>query len=126
MKKETILNDSELVPTQKEREMVEKMSGFGVPTEQIASLIRDSIDNETLIKHFSKELQTGKAKANSRIGQTLFQKAMDGDTAAMIWWSKSQMRWSGVERLEHTSPDGSMTPVAGVVHVYIPDNKRDK
>jgi hypothetical protein len=34
----------------------------------------------------------------------LFQKATGGDTTAMIWWSKTQMRWS--ERIELTGADG--------------------
>jgi len=33
-----------------------------------------------------------------------------GDTTAMIWWSKTQMRWAETQKLEHTSPDGSMSP----------------
>jgi hypothetical protein len=97
-------------PTDREREKVEAMSGFGVPYRQIAVLVRDGIDEVTLIKYFANELLAGKAKANSKIGQTLYQKAMDGDTTAMIFWAKTQMRWSETARIEHTSPDGSMTP----------------
>jgi hypothetical protein len=80
-------------PTETERNQVEAMSGYGVPIEQIAALIRDGIDAETLRKHFKRELTTGKAKANAKIGQTLFQKATSGDTTAAIWWSKTQMGW---------------------------------
>lgn len=87
------------VPTPEERKQVEAMSGYGVPTEQIACLIRDGIDNETLVKHFKRELAQGKAKANSKVGQTLFQKATSGDTSAAIWWSKTQMRWSETKNL---------------------------
>jgi hypothetical protein len=79
-------------PTDEERRQVEAMSGYGVPFEQIAVLTRD-IDLNTLKKHFKSELIQGKAKANSKIGQTLFQKATGGDTTAMIWWSKTQMGW---------------------------------
>jgi hypothetical protein len=42
----------------------------------------------------------GKAKANSKIGQTLFQKATGGDTTAMIWWSKTQMGWKETKEVE--------------------------
>ena len=83
------------------------MSGFGVPIEQIAILIRGGIDADTLRKHFSQELIAGKAKANSQVGRTLFQKAMDGDTTAMIWWSKTQMRWSEIQKHEVTGADGA-------------------
>jgi hypothetical protein len=97
-------------PTKDERTKVEAMSGYGVPIEQIAVLIRDGIDTDTLRKYFHTELQAGKAKANAKIGQTLFQKAVGGDTTAMIWWSKTQMKWAETQKVEHTSPDGSMSP----------------
>ena len=96
-------------PTDHERKQVEAMSGYGVPIEQIAVLVRDGIDADTLRKHFAQELIAGKAKANAQVGKTLFQKVMAGDTTAAIWWTKTQMRWAETHRLEHTSPDGSMT-----------------
>ena len=93
-------------PTDAERKQVESMSGFGVPISQISSLIRDGIDDDTLKKHFKSELINGKAKANSQIGQTLFQKAKGGDTSAMIWWSKTQMGWKETVLNEHTGANG--------------------
>ena len=98
------------VPTEHERKQVEAMSGYGLPIDQIAVLVRDGIHVETLRTHFAQELISGKAKANGQVGKTLFQKVMSGDTTAMIWWTKTQMRWAETHRLEHTSPDGSMTP----------------
>ncbi len=81
------------VPTEKERIQVQAMSGYGIPEEQIAVMVGDGICVETLKKHFEKELVLGKAKANLGVGKTLYQKAMDGDTAAAIFWAKTQMRW---------------------------------
>ena len=94
-------------PTDAERKQVEAMSGYGLPIEQIAILVRNGIDADTLRKHFATELIAGKAKANSGVGRTLFQKAMGGDTAAMIWWSKTQMRWAETQKHEHTGADGA-------------------
>jgi hypothetical protein len=94
-------------PNDHERKQVEAMSGYGLPIEQIAILVRDGIDTDTLRKHFATELVAGKAKANSGVGRTLFQKAMGGDTAAMIWWSKTQMRWKEVQQHEITGADGA-------------------
>lgn len=93
-------------PTDAERKQVEAMSGYGLPIEQIAVLVRGGIDTDTLRKHFATELVAGKAKANSGVGRTLFQKAMGGDTAAMIWWSKTQMRWSETQKHELVGADG--------------------
>lgn len=75
------------------RRMVESMAGFGVPQVDIAALVGTGISVDALTRHFRRELDQGKAKANAKIGQTLFQKAIGGDTASLIWWSKAQMRW---------------------------------
>lgn len=99
-------------PTKEERKQVEAMAGYGVPHEQIAVLIgEDGIDADTLKKHFKKELAQGKAKANARVGQTLFQKATAGDTTAAIWWSKTQMGWKDTQAHEISGPDGSAIKV---------------
>jgi hypothetical protein len=97
-------------PTPAERKQVEALSGYGLPIEQIAVLVRDGIHIDTLRAHFTSELHSGKAKANAQVGKTLFQKVMAGDTTAAIWWSKTQMRWKETQHHEHTSPDGTMSP----------------
>lgn len=106
-------------PTDSERKQVEAMSGYGLPIEQIAVLVRGGIDSDTLRKHFATELIAGKAKANSGVGRTLFQKAMGGDTAAMIWWSKTQMRWKEVQQHELTGIDGAPIEFAKIERVVI-------
>ena len=93
-------------PTDDDRKLVQSMSGYGVPFEQIAALVCGGIDNDTLKKYFKKELIDGKAKANAKVGQTLFQKAVGGDTTAAIWWSKTQMRWKETVVNEHGGIDG--------------------
>ena len=106
-------------PTDHERKQVEAMSGYGLPIEQIAILVRGGIDTDTLRKHFATELVAGKAKANSGVGRTLFQKAMGGDTAAMIWWSKTQMKWKETQAHELTGADGAPLEFAKIERVVI-------
>jgi hypothetical protein len=95
-----------LQPTDKDRKQVEAMSGYGVPIEQIAAVAMGGISIESLYQHFRTELVTGKANINGKVGQTLAQKALSGDTAAMIWWSKSRMGWKEKVELEHSGPGG--------------------
>lgn len=91
--------------TTEERRQVELLAGLGLPLRDISMLIRDGINHKTLSDHFEMELQRGVARANARISQTLFEKATkDKDTTAMIWWTKSRMRWT--ERHEITGADG--------------------
>ncbi len=87
-----------LVPTDDERRQVAAMAGYGVPFAMIASLIQGGIDEDTLNKHFKDELTQGKARACAKVGQSLFQKCMDGDTTAAIWWTKTQMGWKDTSR----------------------------
>lgn len=107
------------VPSDDERKQVEALSGYGLPQEQIAILIRGGIGLDTLREHFATELVSGKAKANGQVGKTLFQKAMGGDTAAMIWWSKAQMRWAETQKHEHTGTDGAPIEIKKIERVIV-------
>jgi len=106
-------------PTVAERKQVEALSGYGLPIEQIAVLVREGIDTDTLRKHFATELVSGKAKANGQVGKTLFQKVMAGDTTAAIWWSKTQMRWAETQKHELTGADGVPLEFAKIERVII-------
>jgi hypothetical protein len=88
--------------TQEDRDRVEKMAGVGVGQKQIAALINDGIDEDTLVKHFGKELQQGRAKAHAKVGGKLFQKCMDGDTTSIIFYCKTQMGMREIQSIEHT------------------------
>lgn len=104
-------------PTADERNQVEALSGYGLPQEQIATLVRGGIALVTLREHFEKELVAGKAKAGARVGKTLFEKAIGGDTTAMIWWSKTQMRWAETQKHEITGAEGGALEVKTTLDV---------
>jgi len=89
-------------PTPELREQAQNLSGYGVPHDQIAALL--GVSDETLRKYFGPELKLGKAKANSAVGSRLWQKAMEGDVASMIWWSKAQMRWREETNVQAVAP----------------------
>ena len=88
-------------PTDEERKLVEQMSAVGIPQSNIAMVLRDGIDDKTLRKHFRKELDTAATKANAKIGGTLFNKAVNGDTSAAIFWAKTGMGWKETSVQEH-------------------------
>jgi hypothetical protein len=96
-------------PNDKDREMVEKLANWGVAEHHIAPLIGDGINTTTLRKYFMTELERGRAKASAGIGQTLFQKAMAGDVASLIWWTKTQMRWTEAPRQIEVTGNISIT-----------------
>lgn len=94
-------------PTEKTRKEVETLSGFGVPQDDIAVLLE--ISDKTLRKYYPNEIAKGIAKANARVGQTLFQQATSGNnTAATIFWLKARAGWRekhDVDVTIHTDPD---------------------
>ncbi len=92
-------------PTDEQKKLVETSAGLGLPHEQIGSLI--GIDDKTLRKHYREQLDLGKAKASAQIAKTLFNKAQSGDTTALIWWTKAQMRWAETQKQEITGADGA-------------------
>ena len=92
-------------PTDDQRKKVQRASGLGLPHEQISALV--GISPPTLRKHYSLELGLGKAESSAAIADTLFNKAQAGDTTAMIWWTKAQMRWSETVKQELTGQDGA-------------------
>jgi hypothetical protein len=54
------------------------------------------IDPKTLRKHYREELDTGSIKANSRIAESLYKKAVgEGpqSVAACIFWLKTRAHW---------------------------------
>lgn len=111
-------------PTKKERELVEILSGRGLSIELISSLVRDGIDNDTLKKHFSHELLIGKAKTGSRISEKLIEKALDGDTQALIWFTKAQLKWAEASKLQLSGDDeGAPIQIAKIERVIIDNGK---
>lgn len=91
-------------PTAENRATVQLHATVGTKHEMIASII--GIDDKTLRKHYRDELDQSKAKANASIGGALFNKAKAGDTAAMIFWMKTQAGWKETAVVEHTGADG--------------------
>ena len=110
-------------PTLLERKRVVELAGYGMNQDHIASLIRDGINKETLAKYFHTELVTGKALVNAEVGQLYINKIRSGDTAALIWWTKSQMGWSEKQRHEITGPDGEPIQFSRIERVIVDPKK---
>ena len=92
--------------------LVESLSQYGVPQEEIAQRIGISVD--TMVNVYRAEILRGRGNANANVGKRLFQKAMDGDTTALIFWAKTRLGWRETSRTEVVSPDGSMSPASPV------------
>ena len=85
-------------PTDDQRRTVLSMTGFGIPVEDIAKVIinpntKSPICKQTMYTYFKTELETGHVKANSKVAESLYKQAIDGNTTASIWWTKTRMGW---------------------------------
>ena len=85
------------------RRQVEALAGYGIPEAEIAGVV--GIDAKTLRKHYRHELDHGHTKANSRVAESLYRKAL-GDGAqsvtAAIFWLKTRAGWKETWVQENT------------------------
>jgi hypothetical protein len=83
------------VPTDDSRKLVESLSGFGIPQDEIARLV--GIDPKTLRFHYADQIELGGIKATAKVAQNLFTMACkptrEGLSAA-IFWLKVRAGWS--------------------------------
>ena len=90
-------------PTSQQRKMVESMSAYGIPQDDISKVIGISID--TLAKHYREELDTATAKANAKVAETLYRQATNADNprsaTAAIFWLKTRGGWKETSVHEH-------------------------
>ncbi len=107
-------------PTDETRKLVRKLSGFGLPQEQICLLINGGITKPTLHKHYREDLDRGIAEANGKVIGALFKNAVDHENVgAQIFWAKARLGWidSGpapvsinVTKIELVAADVSQVP----------------
>ena len=73
---------------------VEALAGFSLSADEIARVL--DVDAALIKSAFAKELESGALKANARVAESLYRKALgDGREAvtAAIFWLKTRARW---------------------------------
>ena len=91
--------------TDENKKLVKTLAAVGITFEDIATKLE--ISSDTLVKYYKKDLDDGRIDANASIGQTLFQQAKNGNTAAAIFWLKTRARWKETQAVELSGPDGA-------------------
>ena len=79
---------NEHVPTERSRERVRDLVMSGAPKYIIAEIIE--IDDQTLTKHYKRELKVAKTEAIERIGKTVYQQALEGNEKSQALYLKTQ------------------------------------
>ena len=89
-------------PTEARRQTVLMLLASGSTAGKIAEVL--GIDQKTLRKHYRRELDVGFAEMNARVTGRLYNKCMEGDTGAIVWWDKTRAGMS-----EKVNLAGSLT-----------------
>lgn len=110
-------------PSKATRELVALHTTMGTTQETIARLIE--IDEKTLRKHYRDELDLAKAKANATVGGRLYNKAIGGDTTAMIFWMKTQGGWREGQNIDHTSGGKPIKSFSDMYGGRVPRDEND-
>lgn len=114
------MQGKEHIPTDESRKLVRSLSAVGVRYVDIAQKLE--ISDDTLVKHYKKELEDGRIDANASIGQTLFQQAKDGNTSAAIFWLKTRAGWKETQAHEISGADGQPLPLSIGITFVKPDS----
>lgn len=77
--------------TETTRSTVSAMAAFGITYDTIAHSL--GICEDTLRRHYKSELKHGKQLAIAKVANSLFKKAVGGDTASMCFYLKTQGGW---------------------------------
>ncbi|MDB9704591.1 hypothetical protein OAA86_11030 [Rhodospirillales bacterium] len=78
-------------PNQKDRDIIAMMTASGIPQVNIGRCI--GIDVKTMKKYYKTVMECSGDMANAKVAQSLFNQAINGNTSAAIWWTKSRMGW---------------------------------
>ena len=91
--------NNEHTPTAEMRERVAFLSVNGIGQGRISEIL--GIAEKTLRKHYRDELDNSLDNKNSQVAQSLFKKALEGDTGAMCFWLKTRAGWKETVRNEN-------------------------
>lgn len=73
---------------------VEAMTGYGLSASDIACVLE--IDEDALLADYGQQLRAGPIKANARVAESLYRKAVGDDRQAVtaaIFWLKTRGSW---------------------------------
>lgn len=77
-------------------DQIQAMSQYGTPQDEIAEMVNLSL--LTLRKLYSKELKHGYNIAKLSVRKKLYEHCMAGDTACLIFYAKTQLKWREADK----------------------------
>jgi hypothetical protein len=109
--------------TEKDLRQIELLSGLGLTLPKICACIGISpselSERAKTEEEVSGVLLRGRAKAEAAVSKSLFERATEGDVAAIRFWLASRAGWT-IENREKNAP-----AAAAQIVIYLPENGRD-
>lgn len=91
--------------TEKDLRQIEMLAGLGLTLPKIAAIMGFSVELLEKRKRTHEELNTvlerGRAAAEARVGKSLFERAIEGDVAAIRWWEMTRAGRTVEQRTEN-------------------------
>ena len=100
-------------PTDEQRRMVRALSGYGVPHDDIALIVKCS--PPTLRKRFRRNLTWARRRQREGRADAVSAGDQRENTAAMIFWLKARAGWREKQVVEVTGKDGADMPPSRVL-----------
>jgi hypothetical protein len=109
-------------PLEIDLDHVEHLAGLGLSEAAICASLGISQGTLTRRKRdsdqFDQALKRGKAHAHAQVAAVLFDKALEGDVGAIVWWEKTRAGLSDRVTQEHTGAGGG--PLVREIVVELP------
>ena len=96
---------NEHIMDERKIEMAQKYFVMGIQLDIIADIL--NISTSTLNKYYREHMVIAQAEAVGRIGEIVYEKALDGDLQAAQFFLKPRGGWSETKHHEHTGAEGN-------------------
>ena len=102
-------------PTDADRATVKNMVAAGIPCREICECLgQDGIDEETMRKHFRREIHISRNSVSAFAMSVVVNALKAGDMDAAKFWLRCRAGWKETERHEITGADGGPVRTADV------------
>lgn len=106
-----------------DKERITGMALAGVNHEIIAKVMKMS--RTTLYKYYRDDLDWAKASCNGMVANALFKNAFkENNTAAQIFWMKTQAGWRETNRVEHSLDESMLNPTTIELAGHVKDDEQ--
>ncbi len=99
--------------TAEHQSVVEALAFMGVSRKTIGEYL--GVSDYVIKNHYDSVIKHARTGMNVNVVRSLYQRGLRGDTAALIFWAKTQLGWKETQVREYVLPEISLVAVDGSV-----------